>query len=205
LRKGSEGGVHRLFVVFAAVSLLAAAAIAHATAGPPQPGVTVVSVESRGLRAATGFVASDGRVVTVAHAVGDGSVFVRGSDGESREARVVRRDEELDLALLAASGLDYAAAPALGGPRLVVRRDGATTTVPVDVVRHIDARVRDAATDVVLERPALELSAAIGAGDSGAPVIGADGRVAGVIFARSRDREGIAYAVDGDALEAFLR
>jgi S1-C subfamily serine protease len=188
--------VHRLFVVFAAVSLLAAAAIAHATAGPPQPGVTVVSVESRGLRAATGFVAPDGRVVTVAHAVGDGSVFIRGSDGESREARVVRRDEELDLALLAAPGIDAAAAPALGGPRLVVRRDGEAATVPVAILRRINARVRDAATDVVRARPAFELSAAIGAGDSGAPVIGSDGRVAGVIFASSRERERIAYAVE---------
>jgi S1-C subfamily serine protease len=193
------------FVVVPAVGLLAASAIAHATAGPSRLGAIVVSVESRGLRAATGFVAADGRVVTVAHAVGDGPVVVRGPGGTVRRASVVRRDDELDLALLSVPGLEHAGASALGGPRLVVRRDGATTTVPADVLRRIDARVRDAATDVVLERPALELSAAIGAGDSGAPVIGADAQVAGVIFARSRDREGIAYAVDAAALEAFLR
>ena len=73
--------------------------------------------------------------------------------------------------------------------------------MPARILRRIDAHVRDAATDVVLDRPALELSAAIGAGDSGAPVI-ADGRVAGVIFARSTEREDIAYAVE---LADFLR
>ena len=191
-------------LAFLVVAVLAGTAIGHATAAPPRVGVVVVSVESRGLRAATGFVAAEGRVVTVAHAVGDGKVLVRGPGGEAREAAVVRRDEELDLALLAVPGLDHAAAPPLGGSRMVVRRDGATAAVPVEVLRRIDARVRDAATDVVLDRPALELSAAIEAGDSGAPVIGADGSVAGVIFARSRERDRIAYAVDAAVLADLL-
>jgi S1-C subfamily serine protease len=190
------------FVFIAAVGVLAASAIAHATAGPSRLGAIVVSVESRGLRAATGFVVADGRVVTVAHAVGDGPVLVRGPGGAMRRASVVRRDDELDLALLSVPGLEHDAAAALGGPRLVVLRDGVATTVPAVVLRRIDAHVRNLATDDAFERPALELSALIGAGDSGAPVIGADGRVAGVVFARSRERGGIAYAVE---LEAFLR
>jgi S1-C subfamily serine protease len=188
------------FMVFAAVALLAGSAIGHAVSGPTRVGAVAVSVESRGLRAATGFVVADGRVVTVAHAVGAGPVEVGG-----RDATVVRRDEELDLALLGVPGVELSGAPVLGGPRVVVRRDGAGATVPAEILRRIDAHVRHAATNVVLDRPALELSAAIGAGDSGAPVIGADGRVAGVIFARSRDRAGIAYAVDATALADFLR
>ena len=190
------------FLFSAAVGVLAASAIAHATAGPSRVGAIVVSVEARGLRAATGFAVADGRVVTVAHAVGDGGVVVRGPGGVARRATVVRRDDELDLALLSVPGLEHDAAPVLGGPRLVVLRDGETATLPADVLRRIDARVVDAATDAAVERPALELSAPVGAGDSGAPVIGADGRVAGVVFARSRERDGIAYAVE---LAAFFR
>ena len=194
------------FFSFAVVAVLAGSAIGHATAGAPRAGAVVVSVEGRGLRAATGFVAADGRVVTVAHAVGDGPVIVRGPGGISHRATVVRSDDELDLALLAVPGLEHdATRSALGGPRLVVRRDGAITTVPAAVLRRIDARIRDAATDAVVERPALEVAAWIDAGDSGAPVIGADGHVAGVVFARSRDRDGVAYAVDAAALAAFLR
>ena len=44
------------FLVFAVVALLAGSAIGHATAGPARAGAVVVSVEARGLRAATGFV-----------------------------------------------------------------------------------------------------------------------------------------------------
>jgi hypothetical protein len=196
--------IHPAFLVAAAVALVAASAIGGA--GPPRVGPVVVSVEARGLQGATGFIAADGRVVTVAHAVGHGAIVVRGPGGASRAATVVRRDDELDLALLAVPGVDdREAPPALGGTRLLVRRDGATATVPADVRRRIDARVRDAATDEVVRRPALELAARIRAGDSGAPVIGTDGRVAGVVFARSSDRDGVAYAVDGAALATFLR
>jgi hypothetical protein len=100
------------------------------------------------------------------------------------------------------AGLEHGGAAALGGTRLVVLRDAAPVTIRADVLRRIDARVRQAAGGAAVDRPALELSATIGAGDSGAPVIGADGRVAGVVFARSRDRAGIAYAVE---LGEFLR
>jgi S1-C subfamily serine protease len=175
------------FVVLAGVCVIAASAIAQGTASR---GV-VVEVEAPGLRAATGFVVGDGRVVTVAHAVGDGEVVVAG-----RPAVVVRRDEELDLALLSVPGLERRGAALIGGPRVVVLRDGAAATVPAEILRRIEARVRFAATGTVVNRPALELAADIGAGDSGAPVIGADGRVAGVVFARSTDRAGIAYAVE---------
>jgi hypothetical protein len=202
--------VRPAFAVGTAVALLAASAIGHATAGPARSGAVVVSVETRGLRAATGFVAADGRVVTVAHAVSHGAIAVRGPGGATRAATVVRRDDELDLALLAVPGIEDAAAAevrraAPGSAHLVVRRDGATATLRVALRRRIEARVRNAATGAVLRRPALELGVAIGAGDSGAPVIGADGRVAGVVFARSRDRGGVAYAVDATALAGFLR
>ena len=194
------------FVFVAAVALVVASAIAHATAPPSSPGPVVVSVEARGLQAATGFVVADGRVVTVAHAVGDGPMAVRGPDRIVRRATVVRRDDELDLALLAVAGLqDAAGPPRRGAAHLVVRRGGTTVAQRVSVRRRIDARVRDAATDAVVRRPALELAAEIRAGDSGAPLIDRDGSVAGVVFARSSDRARVAYAVDATALADFVR
>ena len=188
------------FLIGAVFALLAASAIARATAAPARSAPIVVAVEGRGLRAATGFVVDDDRVVTVAHAVGDGPIVVSGSDGARRPATVVRRDDELDLALLAVSGIDDSGPPPpRGRAHVLVRRDGAAAALPVDVRRRIDARVRDAATDAVVRRPALEIAAPITAGDSGAPVIGADGRVAGVVFGRSRHHAGVAYAVVPDA------
>jgi hypothetical protein len=173
-----------------AAALLLAPTVAAAPPRPPD----LVSVRA-GHDRATGFVAGDGRVVTVAHVLGDelaagaGEVLVDG-----RPAVVVRVDRRLDLALLRVAGV-RGQAPRLGG-------DGDTRLLgrPAPVVRHIRARV-----DGGPARPALEVRAPVGAGDSGAPLLTATGRIAGVVFARSRGRERTAYAVDGTAVAALLR
>jgi S1-C subfamily serine protease len=186
--------------------LLAAAAIGNSTGGAPSGGPAVVTVEARGARTATGFVVSDERVVTVAHALGTGLVRVRGADGVVRRATVLRRDRALDLAVLLVP--DLQAAPrtlARGATHVLLRRDGRRVATRAVVRRRLDARVRDTDGRLIARRPALELIAPIRAGDSGAPLIGADGRVAGIVFARSRDSAGLAYAVDASGLQRLLR
>jgi S1-C subfamily serine protease len=195
----------RAFVAVCVPALLAAAAIGHATGGATIGGPAVVTIEARGARTATGFVARPGRVVTVAHAVGTGLVTVRGADGVEHEATVLRRDAVLDLAILKVSDLQAAPPPlARRGTHVLLRRGGTAVSVHAVVRRRLDARVRTGDGRLIARRPALELTAPIRAGDSGAPVI-QDGRVTGIIFARSRDRAGIAYAVDASALERLLR
>ena len=195
----------RRFAALCVPALLAAAAIGHATGGAAVGGPAVVTIEARGARTATGFVARAGRVVTVAHAVGTGLVTVRGADGVEHQATVLRRDAVLDLAILEVTDLQ-AARPRLprSGTHVLLRRGGTAVSARAVVHRRLDARVRTGDGRLVARRPALELTAPIRAGDSGAPVI-QDGRVTGVIFARSRDRAGIAYAVDASALERLLR
>jgi Trypsin-like peptidase domain len=183
---------------------LAASAIGHGTAGAPPTGAAVVAVGEGGASVATGFAVSPGRVVTVAHGLERDTVTVRGADGVARSGRVVRRDDTLDLALLAVPGL-RASPHAVGvGTRMLVWRDGGISTVAARIVRPITARVRVAGDSAAWSRPALELAARVEAGDSGAPVL-RDGRVAGVVFARSHDRADVAYAVDAAALARFVR
>jgi hypothetical protein len=145
-------------------------------AAPPRgPEIVTVAV---GHDRATGFVAGDERVVTVAHVLG-GDVSVDG-----RPATVLRVDRGLDLALLSV--------PGVRGER--VRFGSGDTSLggrPAPVVRRIRASV-----DGGPPRPALEIRADVAVGDSGAPLVTDGGRVAGVVFARSREREGVAYAVD---------
>jgi hypothetical protein len=135
-------------------------------------GPRVVDVRVGRADVAKGFVAGPGRVVTVAHVVDrPGAIVVAG-----HPATVVRRDERLDLAVLSVPGVD--------GPRA---RFGGTSAA---VVRRADARIDGASW----RRPVLELRIEVADGDSGTPVLAADGRVAGVIFARS-ERPGRAWAV----------
>ena len=171
------------------VALLAALLLApNVVAAPPRAAASSSTVAA-GHDRAMGFVAGDGLVVTVAHVVGS-------RDHRRRPSRpVVRVDRRNDLALLRVAGPPRrAAARSVGG-------DGTTVLGrPAPIVRRISASV-----DGGPRLAALELRAEVVVGDSGAPVIGADGRVAGVVFARSRTRADVAYAVDGGAVAALLR
>jgi len=178
--------------------LLAGAAIGNATGGAGATAPTLVTVGNGPASVATGFTISGGRVLTVAHLLEEGDIGVRGDDGVLRRGAVVRRDDTLDLALLAVPGLQPAPSFPRAGTRMLVHRDGAIVAQPARVLRRITARIGGA------RRPALELAAAPLAGDSGAPVY-SGGRLAGIVFARSREREGIAYAVDASALDRLLR
>jgi len=89
----------RAAILVAAV--LAASAIGHAGAGAGRGVPPLVTVAHGRAAVASGFAVSPGRVVTVAHALSARNVMVRGGDGVARRAKVLRRDDTLDLALLA--------------------------------------------------------------------------------------------------------
>jgi Trypsin-like peptidase domain len=191
------------FALLCGPAVVAAAAVGHASGG----GATapaIVTVGDGPAAVATGFSVSPGRVVTVAHVLEGAAIGVRGSDGVTRRGALVRRDDALDLALLAVPGLRPERSPSPAGTRVLVHRDGAATPLPARVIRHVTARVRRAGASGSVRRPALELAASPRAGDSGAPVL-VDGRVAGILFARSHDRPGVAYAVDASVLARLLR
>jgi S1-C subfamily serine protease len=168
-------------VKLAAVAAAALLAPSVAIAPPRPPEIVAVSVGPADT--AKGFVVRPGRVVTVAHVLnGSGDVIVDG-----RRATVIRRDDRLDLAVLEVPGVD-------GEPVQVAT--GATRVVvggrPAQVVRRALARVDGSSW----RRPVLEVRARVAAGDSGTPVVTPGGRVVGMIFARSRGRAGVAYALD---------
>ena len=196
-----------------AVAVVAAAALAgcggaRAQRLPAPPAVFTVMVPGplRPAEVATGFAAGGGRVVTVQHVLA-GARSVRVG---ARRARVLRALAHLDLASVAVPGLR---APALrtarvaAGDAVTVRvlRGGRVQGLRGRVRRTITARVRSgpgAAPDV---RPGLELAVAVSRGDSGAPVLDAQRRVVGVVFAQAADRDDVAYAVAASALSAVLR
>ena len=157
-------------------ALAAAALLTPTIAAAPPRGPEIVAV-AVGHDRATGFVAGDDRVITVAHVLG-GDITVDG-----RAATIVRVDRGRDLAVLRV--------PGIRGPRARFGGGGETSLLgrPATVVRHIDASV-----DGGPRRRALEIRADVEIGDSGAPLVTPTGRVAGVVFARSRARPGVAYA-----------
>jgi S1-C subfamily serine protease len=201
----------------AAGCIAAAAAIAAGVAlsgGEESPDPVVVRVELEGATSAaevaTGFVVGPGRVVTVAHLLRPGRrLVVRGSDASWR-GRVVRRDVRDDLALVAVDALRDASPvrfqPSAGSGaemRILVRRDERSAELRATVARPIRATLHSP-NSRPQTRPALELRANVALGDSGAPVVDRDGRLAGVVFARASDARGTAYAVSASALSGVL-
>lgn len=196
------------------VLAVAAAALAWPASRQPQPPLTrvlavAVTPPSGPEAVGSGFVVGRGRVMTVAHLLRRGSrVTVRSPGGPARRARLLRLDRRSDLALLAVPGLRGRSLQTAEAPvrvRLLLLRDEGAVTRIARVRREIDAHVRAAPGARPYRRPALELAAPIAAGDSGAPVVSGSGEVTGVLFARSREDVGTAYAVDGSAVRALVK
>ena len=190
-----------------------AAGIARAASG------SVVRVEAAAcgsLDTGTGFAIAPGVVVTNAHVVaGAADVFVSsGSDagGHRRHASVVLFDPSLDVAVLRVSGLGVpalgwtTAEPARGatGVALGHPHGGALTAVPAAVAATYMAAGRDLSGRGPVDRPILELRAAIEPGDSGGPFVLADGSVGGVVFAESRTDPGVGYALTAAVVRATV-
>lgn len=159
----------------------------------------------------TGFVARPSLVVTNAHVVaGSERVSVR-ADGRKLSAVVVAFDPARDLAVLSVPDL---AAPALPtGPELEEGDQAVVAGYPLAGPYHLDAaRVRgviDATGDDIygrgkVEREVYSLRVSIEPGNSGGPLLTPDGQVSGVIFARSLDDAGTAYALTLGELNPVL-
>jgi S1-C subfamily serine protease len=190
-----------------------AAAIARAASG------SVVRVEAAAcgsLDTGTGFAIAPGVVVTNAHVVaGASDVFVSSEadvGGQRRQATVVLFDPAMDVAVLRVAGLGVPglrwamAEPGRGalGVALGHPAGGSLTAIPAAVAASYTAGGRDLSGGGLVDRPVLELRAAIEPGDSGGPFVLADGSVGGVIFAESRSDPAVGYALTAAVVRATV-
>lgn len=201
-----SGRIAVLAAVALAGSVAALATFRDGAEGRRAPPVVKVSLigAADAAETVTAFGVGRGRLVTVAHAF-EAPRRLRVRPGGS--AHLMRVDRSSDLALIVAPGLEApplrSSHAARGSARLLLRRDGRTLERVVVIRRRVRAGVRRA-QGPRLRVPALELEATVARGDSGAPVVDSDGAVAGVLFAASNRRPGIAYAIDVSRVEALI-
>lgn len=154
-------------------------------------------------------------VLTSAHVV-KGAREISVTRGDARgDATIVAFDPDLDLAYLAVDGIEAPfpwpidSEAVEGGERGVayVVRDGEVVPLPLTITRRVQIRTEDIYVEGETVRPGYELAVDIDAGDSGGAVV-VDGRVVGVVWARSRRDTERAYAIDpvraGDRVRAQL-
>jgi S1-C subfamily serine protease len=139
----------------------------------------------------SGWVASGGLVVTNAHVVaGEDDTTVQTDGGRELDAQAVRFDSHNDVAVLRVPGLE---APALGAqPRAAAGEPVAILGYPEDGPFHAapgrlgETRTvisRDAYGAGPIQRRMTSLRGSIRSGNSGGPVVDAQGRVVATVFA----------------------
>jgi S1-C subfamily serine protease len=151
----------------------------------------------------TGFVIAEDRVVTNAHVVaGVVTPVVELPGVPAREGRIVYFDPIDDLAVIAVDDLDAAVLPfsptLAAGDAAVVQGfpyGGPFTMVSAGVQSVGTANVPDVYDDSWNPREIYALQATVRPGNSGGPLLTADGEVAGVVFARAENDENLGYAM----------
>jgi S1-C subfamily serine protease len=159
----------------------------------------------------TGWVLSPSRIVTNAHVVaGADRVHVQVRN-RTVSARVVVFDPDRDLAVLSVQSLDVPALP-LGdelerGELAAVPgypMNGPYVVVSARVRAVLDARGYDIYNEDRVLREIYSLYTQVRPGNSGGPLLDIDGRVVGVIFAKSLDDDSTGYALTLDEAKPVL-
>jgi S1-C subfamily serine protease len=158
----------------------------------------------------TGFVFSERRVMTNAHVVGgvDEPTVQIGGQGKLYDAKVVLYDWQRDIAVLdvpdlKATPLQFTDTDAASGDSAIVAgfpENGAYDVRSARVRGRINAEGPDIYHHGEVRRDVYSLFATVRQGNSGGPLLTPDGKVYGVIFARSLDDVNTGYALTVDEI-----
>ncbi|WP_228978013.1 MarP family serine protease [Streptomyces sp. DH12] len=158
----------------------------------------------------TGFVFGERRVMTNAHVVGgvDEPTVQIGGEGRLYDATVVLYDWQRDIAVLdvpdlKATPLEFTGDDARSGDDAIVAgfpENGAYDVRSARVRGRINAEGPDIYHRGEVRRDVYSLHATVRQGNSGGPLLTADGKVYGVIFARSLDDANTGYALTVDEI-----
>jgi len=169
-------------------------------------GPSTVKIEGYGcgvLQEGSGFVAAPGLVVTNAHVVAGIPAPLVQVGTTVRHTEVVLFDPAFDLAVLRVAGLTAPilpldAAPVGRGTQGAVLGypgGGPFTVDPAGVMAAFQAQGRDIYGRGLTVRNVYELDAVVRPGNSGGPVVLANGEVVGIVFSRSTVDPTIGYAL----------
>lgn len=177
------------------------------------------SGQSESTATGTGFVIdADGYIVTAWHVVaGASSVTVTLSDGTERKATVTGQDDATDVAVLKidASGLELQALELAESSSVDVGTEVAAIGDPFGYERSITTGIVSG-VDRTIEAPngftvahAIQTDAAVNPGNSGGPLLNADGEVIGMVdqiatSGSSQQNAGVGFAVSSDVIQAGL-
>ncbi|MEU0369134.1 MarP family serine protease [Streptomyces sp. NPDC006283] len=161
----------------------------------------------------TGFVFDQRRVMTNAHVVGgvEEPTVQIGGEGRLYDAKVVLYDWQRDIAVLDVPDLkarpleftDFEEGDARSGDSAIVAgfpENGSYDVRSARIRGRINANGPDIYHRGTVRRDVYSLFATVRQGNSGGPLLTTDGKVYGVIFARSLDDADTGYALTADEI-----
>jgi tetratricopeptide (TPR) repeat protein len=150
----------------------------------------------------TAFLIGDKRLVTNAHVIREGKVFIKGT-GFKIECRIDIRDELNDLALLTAPGLGSARplrlATELPKPGEIVYAIGNPQGLERTISQGLYSGPRS-----VEGQDLLQVSASISEGSSGGPVVNGAGELVGVAVSYLQEGQNLNFAVPLAAVRTLI-
>jgi len=182
-------------------------------------GVVDITARGTGSSSGTGFVIDrKGHVLTAAHVVdGAGSITLTFQDGTTRTAKLLGKDDATDVAVLEVdpSGLDLQPLSLGSSSSLDVGDELAAIGDPFGYERSLSTGIVSG-LDRTIEAPngftvahAIQTDAALNPGNSGGPVLDADGKVVGIADqiatgGGSEANTGVGFAVPIDLVKSEL-
>ncbi len=187
----------------AAVPLRAQQDLSAAIARVNDSVFTIKAGESLG----SGFVVTpQGDALTCKHVLGDvQEVEVELANGDKGKAQVVARDESRDLALLK---LDRSGLPAVVFGSAEDLKPGARVAAvgaPLGLGNSVTEGVVSAVGREIEGQKYLQISAALNKGNSGGPVVNAEGKVVGVATAVVKEASNVGFALPSAGVLDFLK
>lgn len=196
-----------LLGVWLAAAVVAASCAADDPVGDAADAAVGVRATGCGLvdRLGTGALVDAGDrdlIVTSAHTVaGAASITVERHTRRS-EVELLAIDPERDIAVLSTPGwtepgrrLDTTPSRGEAARLAVWNPDESMSVSETTITRLLRVTIEDIYVEGEYERRAFELDATVIPGNSGGPVVADDGSVLGIVYARSRARGGVAFAV----------
>lgn len=187
---------------------------AAATRAATRSSVKVEGVAGGQGREGSGFVYASQHVMTNAHVVaGIDQPTVRvGGTGRTYEARVVLFDADKDVAVLDVPGLEAPVLPfdnsATRGDAAVVAgypQDGGLDLQAATVANKIQAKGQNIYGSDTVTREIYSIRSTVLPGNSGGPLLTTDGKVYGVVFARSTSDDETGYVLTADEVAEDAR
>lgn len=166
----------------------------------------------RGLEG-SGFVIAPSRVMTNAHVVAGTDRVVVQDGEETLPAVVTYYDPDTDVAVLAVPGLrapvlDRTSTPVSGGDDAVLigfPGGGPLTITPARIRDRITLSGPDIYRAGTVERDVYTLRGQVRSGNSGGPLVDAQGRLIGMVFGAATDSTDTGFALTVEEIEPVLR